>query len=272
MSSHQDASDRISGQDLLSGLKAILADKRVGIDYEEVIAEFGQVPASEERLRGKKFHIRDHVRGLVLAQLSSQRPWGPIAENMANIDRLFHNWHPDMLLEMSAEELVEGVRGIHCGNRQIAKQMNALAPNIKTLLCIEVEYGSLDDFVESKPPDVIANQLANTGRFKLKYIGFTLAMEYLRNVGIRAGKPDVHVRRVLGGERLAFIEGEPSEHQAVEMIGRLASEANCNPTYLDNLLWLFCAQDYGNVCKAQPRCEICSFREKCKWPTSHRIR
>ncbi|MCH8821890.1 MAG: hypothetical protein IH984_00125 [Planctomycetes bacterium] len=269
MHSHTDTTNHISGLDLLAGLKATLADKRVGIDYEEVVAEFGQVPASEERLRGKKFHIRDHVRGLVLAQLSSQRPWGPIAENMAKIDRLFHKWDPDKLLEISATELVDGVRGIHCGNRLIAKQMNSLVPNIKTLRRIEVEFGSLDSFIESKPPDAIANQLANPGRFKLKQIGFTLAMEYLRNVGIRAGKPDVHVRRVLGGERLAFLEGEPSEQQAVEMIGRLASEAKCNPTYLDNLLWMFCAQDYGNVCKAQPRCEICSFREKCKWPALH---
>ena len=139
MHSHGDTTNHISGLDLLAGLKATLADKRVGIDYEEVVAEFGQVPASEERLRGKKFHIRDHVRGLVLAQLSSQRPGGPIAGNMAKIDRLFHKWDPDKLLEISATELVDGVRGIHCGNRLIAKQMNSLVPNIKTLRRIEVE-------------------------------------------------------------------------------------------------------------------------------------
>ena len=41
-------------------------------------------------------------------------------------------------------------------------------------------------------PDVIAKRLGNPGPYKLRHVGYTLALEYLRNVGIRAGKPDVH--------------------------------------------------------------------------------
>lgn len=107
--------------------------------------------------------------------------------------------------------------------------------------------------------------LANPGPYKLRLVGFTLAIEYLRNVGLRAGKPDVHIRRVLGGDRLGFSEGIPSESEAVRLIADLAEEAGCNPTYLDNLLWIFCAQDYGDVCGANPRCASCDLRPACRY-------
>jgi hypothetical protein len=68
-----------------------------------------------------------------------------------------------------------------------------------------------------------------------------LALEYLRNVGIRAAKPDVHVLRILGGERLAYFLGKPAEREAVQLVADLATQIGCNETYLDNLLWLFCA-------------------------------
>ena len=54
-----------------------------------MIADFGQVEASEKRRRGQRFALRDHVRGLILAQLSNNRPWGPIARNRDKIDRIF---------------------------------------------------------------------------------------------------------------------------------------------------------------------------------------
>ena len=65
---------------LLSALKATLTSQ--GIDIDVVVAEFGQVRASEERARGKQFTLREHVRGLVLSLLSNQRPWGPIARSL----------------------------------------------------------------------------------------------------------------------------------------------------------------------------------------------
>src|SRR5436190_5083401 len=82
-------------------------------------------------------------------------------------------------------------------------------------------------------------------------------------LGIRAGKPDVHVRRILSEKRLAYCTGDPSEEQAYRLVAQLARGASCNPTYLDNLLCLFCAQDYGNVCGAQPKCSLCALSTSC---------
>jgi hypothetical protein len=152
------------------------------------------------------------------------------------------------------------------GNRSILKQMNALGANIVALRRIERDFGSLDTFVTSNDPVEIANLLSGSGPYKLKYVGPALALEYFRNVGIRAANPDVHVLRILGAERLAYFSGQPTEREAVQLVANLAAEAGCNTTYLDNLLWLFCAVGYGNICSARPRCNICAFRHGCHYP------
>lgn len=254
----------LAAEELLTRLKSTL--ERDGKDYEFWIREFGQIDSSERRARGGSFCLRDHVRGLLLSQLSAQRPWGPIARNLDAIGRVFHGYDPDALREADAGKLTAEILDLRCGNRQVAGQIRSLRENIDTLRRIESEHGSLDTFVTSQPTDEVARLISTPGRYKLRYVGFTLAIEYLRNVGIRAGKPDVHIRRILGHERLGFSDEHPAETEAFALVERLAAEAGCNPTYLDNLLWIFCAQDYGDVCGARPRCGVCDLRLACRSP------
>ena len=202
----------------------------------------------------------------MLSLLSNQRRWGLLAPHLKAIDTVFLGYDPDRLTDTKPDTLVAGLRAIRCGNRSVAAQMRALAGNIATLRRIEADFGSLDTFVTSDTPDVIAKRLGNPGPYKLRHVGYTLALEYLRNVGIRAGKPDVHVRRILSEKRLAYCTGDPSEEQAYRLVAQLAQGASCNPTYLDNLLWLFCAQDYGNVCGVQPKCSLCALSTSCRYP------
>ena len=237
-----------------------------GVDYEQEINDFGQVAASEDRARGKTFALRDHVRGLLFSQLSNQRPWKPIAENWEAIGRIFLDYDPVALQQTDPQRLEMEIRTIRCGNRAIRKQMERLRTNIATFQRIESDFGSLDRFVTSDDPHRIAEQLGDSGPYKLKHVGYTLALEYLRNVGIRAAKPDVHVRRILGPQRLSYFDHDPTEEEAAKQVATLADEVGCNATYLDNLLWLFCAQDYGNVCGASPRCKTCDLRAGCRYP------
>jgi hypothetical protein len=94
--------------------------------------------------------------------------------------------------------------------------------------------------------------LSSPGEYKLREVGFTLAMEYLKNVGIRAAKPDVHILRLLGPERLGYLQ-DGNEEKAVRAIADLAAEAQVNEVYMDNLLWLFCAKDYADICGVVPK-------------------
>lgn len=249
---------------LILGLQTTL--KKRGVDYDKEIRDFGQVAASEKRLSGQSFNLRDHIRGLLLSQLSNSRPWKPIAHNLDSINRIFLNYDACALDEADPARLESEIRAIGCGNRAIHNQLRDLPANIGTLRRIERAYGSLDKFVTSGNPDAIARQLSDPGIYKLRQVGYALALEYLRNVGVRAAKPDRHVLRILGPERLAYFTAPPSEAGAVKLVADLSAEANCNATYLDNLLWLFCAEDYGDICGAAPRCGFCALASGCQYP------
>ena len=87
--------------------------------------------------------------------------------------------------------------------------MLSLHENIRTFEKIEKEYGSFDSFVLSDTINNIAIQLSTSNsRYKLKQIGFALALEYLRNVGLDVGKPDLHIRRILSIKRLGYSKYE----------------------------------------------------------------
>jgi hypothetical protein len=256
---------RPDAKQLLEGLQQTLA--AVGCDYKRIVDEFGQVRASEQRAQGKTFQLADHVRGLILSLLSNQRQWGPTAQNLDRIDRIFFHYNPDAIKAADPNQLKEQLMAIRCGNRQIAKQMATLAGNIAVFAKIEAEYGSLDRFVVSADPHDVAMRLSAPGKFKLRQIGYALGMEYLRNVGVRASKPDVHIRRAIGRLRLGLVDAEdPSEEQAYRTMGEVADNLGINSTYLDNLLWLFCAKDYGDVCGAAPRCTVCLLRDNYHYP------
>jgi endonuclease III len=236
------------------------------IDFKKIIHELGQVDASEKREIRKSFLFNDHLRGFILALLSKQRPWGPIAQNLNRIEEIFQGYDYSYILKTNGKIFTDKIKSIQCGNRSIKSQMDSLKINIETFLKIQDQYGSLDLFVESDKPEIIAELISDSGsKFKLKELGFTLALEYLKNVGIKAIKPDVHVRRLIGAERLGWVDNEPSELETVLLLHKVSKEINVNETYIDNLLWLFCATNYGNICGAIPKCDKCSLRSFCNF-------
>ena len=105
--------------------------------------------------------------------------------------------------------------------------------------------------------------LASWGkRYKLKQIGFALALEYLRNVGLDVGKPDLHIRRILSIKRLGYSKYEEvKEKEAVKIIDDITRESENSPMYIDLILWSFCS----NICGETPKCDICKIRESCKF-------
>lgn len=250
--------------ELVSILEETLS--RNGINYQKFIDESGQVKASEERKNGKVFSFSEHLRGLIYSQLGNQRPWGPIADHVAAIDEIFFDFDPDQLQATPPDYFSKSLKEIRCGNRQVNKQMTVLSENINTLKRIVSSHGSLDAFIEKEDALVVATALSYPGPFKLKQIGFALALEYLKNVGIEAIKPDVHIMRILSGSRLGYFKDNPEEVEAINEVLALAKEAQTNAIYLDNLLWLLGAQNYGNICKKEPRCNVCGFNEVCNYP------
>lgn len=215
----------------------------------------------EQRKNGKTFSMSEHIRAMIYAMLSNNRRWEQIDENISVIDEIFFHYNSARIRSASPEYFIQELLRIKCGNRNIRNQMTALHGNIRKLERIDLEFGSIDQFVVSGTPVEIADLLSNSLKYKLNTLGFALAMEYLRNVGIDTAKPDTLVRRILGRSRLGYSRQEiANEIEAIEIIDTISAETGYSPSKIDAILWLFCSSGNGMICTEPPHCERCLLR------------
>lgn len=221
-------------------------------DYQVVIDHVNQ------RAQGILFTLSDHISALVFSQLSNQRPWEGIAKNADNIKRIFCNFDPDRIMAMSTEQLqqiVDDLKAIRCGNRQIAKQIASLQANIRTLQAIAADYGNIDTYFNETPVDQVIQSLS-AGKYKLKQMGVPLVSEYLRNVGMDIIKPDTHVKRILG--RLGYTKNNPAtDSEAICACEEIAAEYEMRNIEVDAILWQYCADKFFEKCTKTPNCKGC---------------
>lgn len=237
----------------------------INFDYDTNIYNFEHIKNVRLREGGKEFSFNEHLRGLIFSLLSNQRPWGPIEENRNRITEIFYEFDKDKILKASGDIFEQKLRNIRCGNRAIKSQMESLNYNIGILEKVEKDYGSLDNYVTSDSPYKIAKEFASGNRYKLKQIGFALALEYLRNIGIDAIKPDLHILRILSNDRLGYLKNDSDSNGAVVVIEKISYETGSSQSYIDALLWMFCADSYGNICSSNPRCYICKLNDYCNY-------
>ena len=113
-------------------------------------------------------------------------------------------------------------------------------------------------FVESQDGEIIAKIISeNSSKYKIEQMGFTLAMEYLKNVGIRTVKPDTHIMRICSWERLGLFSHGADEKKATQEFSVFCQTYNYNQIYIDNLIWIFGANEYGQICNSNPKFNIC---------------
>lgn len=219
--------------------------------------------AVEDRKNGKVFSFSEHLKGLVFSLLSSQRDWSGIFRNKQYIEKLFFYFDKNKIKNCDYNYFINCLKSRSLGNRAISKQMETLNYNISVLEEIESEYGSLDNFVTRLKPNAISALLAcKESPYALKQIGFPLALEYLRNVGIDTVKPDVHIVRIF--KRLGFIQDSESEEKEVlKAIEKLSNQSGYSKAYIDFLLWHYCSEGFGNICGAKPNCAECVIQKYC---------
>jgi endonuclease III len=239
------------------------------VDFEKVIIDLGQVDAVNRRAEGYLFSIDDHIGAMILSMLSNQRPWEPIARNMGKLEEIFCKYNHKKLEKTNPHELVYKVKSIQCGNRAINKQMESLKHNIGVFKKIEAQHDSIDMFITKYEPEKVAKILSDFGSpYKLKQIGYPLAMEYLKNVGVIGMKPDVHICRICGPERLKIFSSINNLDKIAESFKKFARDTGYSITYLDNLFWIFGAKNYGYICSSKPNCieSNCQLKEYCNYP------
>ena len=228
-------------------------------DIDQTIIE-----AVNARNNGKCFSFQEHLKGFVYAQLSALASWKNIKAHHTELDSLFCNFEKDRLKEIAPEILIEKIRELKCYSPYTTKnQMTYLKNNIETFERIEKKYGSLDKFITSNIPANIVRLLADSNSiYKLKYAGVALVCEYLRNVGIDIVKPDLHIKRIIGTDRLNLIQSK-SDYKIIEEFKRLSAEIGVSQVEMDYLLWNYCSKGYGEICTAKPKCCECVIKEYC---------
>ncbi len=214
----------------------------------------------------KQFQFNDYIKALIYSQLSNQTRWINIEPHLDEIDKLFFQYNKSDILSKPYIYFYDGIRQLKCGNVLIHKQMEALNDNIHTLERIEQEHNNLDIYFEITPAHIIVDEISS-GKYKLKYIGIALAWEFLRNAGIDGAKPDVHMKRIFGADRLGYsnkaIATDDDVIKAVAQISK--NNNNVLLAEIDTLLWNFCASGYGATCSATPNCDSCPIRQYCNY-------
>ena len=54
-----------------------------------------------------------------------------------------------------------------------------------------------------------------------------------------------------------------SVEETIEQVEILAKQTGLTLCAVDNIIWSFCADGYGEICTATPRCEKCVVRGHC---------
>jgi len=105
---------------------------------------------------------------------------------------------------------------------------------------------------------LIAHVLSDpASKYKVIQLGPALALEYLRNVGLDAVKPDLHVLRIAGPDRIALIDDISNPKDVARNLMKLAKDSKYTAVQVDLALWLLGARGYGEICAAKPKCYLC---------------
>ena len=238
-----------------------------------------RIEAGEEA----QFTLEDHIRAMVYAMLSSCRKWSEIEDmidpetgRIPPVDEAFLQYDTKQL-PSTKEELQKIVESKLNDKKYLTDvQYEALAEvNIPKLIEWNKKPGGIDGFyktfLDRDPTGLsLVKALSETGENKLAGLGEALASEYLRNVGYDYPKPDRHIRRMLGGKRLAFSEREDATPKeafvAVRAIADEIGQEGTGPAKVDYILWSYCASGYGEICTADPKCSECAANKLCRYP------
>lgn len=217
------------------------------------------------RAKGKPFTIQEHIEGMILALISGQNKWYRVERQLDNIKKLFFNYEPDEILKHEGDYYYKGLRVLGANGRFAERQMAEVGHNVCVLKDIEADHGSVDAFLTSQPVDRIVKALSDgKSKYKLNQMSIALVCEYLRNVGIDTAKPDEHMRRMLGAERLGVsLKKDASESEVISEFYRLSKETGMWAADLDYLFWCYCAEEKAEICGKNPRCEKCVIRDEC---------
>ncbi|MBE5035467.1 hypothetical protein [Gallibacter intestinalis] len=228
-----------------------------------------------KRKNGIVFGIQDHIRAMVYSMFSSNRCWSGLEKEIDEetgkiraLDKIFYDYDVDFIKEYNNDEVKNAICDKHFGNRRIKEQVEALKSNIEWLVVIDNKVG-IDKYYK----ELIANEINYIDGMitlidylapKFKEMGVALTAEYLRNAGYDIAKPDIHLKRIMGSERLGWsLRKEAQDYEAIYIVNDISANMNCSNAWIDYVLWSYCAKGHLNICKKNPNCGKCVIKAGC---------
>ena len=233
----------------------------------------------DKRSNGGAFTVGDHIRGMVYSMLTSGASWNRLEPHIdietgqiPIIDDIFYQYDISSLQNADPTELRNRIKEYKLGTPYLKKQTEAIIKvNIGNLLLINEKYGSIDNFYQSLADKndnlkTLVRELSTAGKpYKFAQLGEALTAEYLKNVGYDIGKPDRHIRRILGSKHLGCSKHQNvPPYEAIDIIADIAKRLNKSAAETDYILWSYCANGFGEVCtKHKPKCGKCVAEINC---------
>lgn len=264
---------------IISSMEQHLREKILHNDADKLWENIYIKHQIDARNNGAVFSVKDHIRAMVYSMLSAGAAWNRIADSVdiatgriMDVDKIFDDYVPELLLRYSPEQLRDRLKEIRCASQFTLKQMKALINvNIKKLLEIEREYGTIDKYyqkfvqMDKTLITLVKNLSDKKSKDKMVQMGIALVCEYLRNVGYDLPKPDRHICRILGHDVLAFSDKPiATPLEVFHIIPEIAGRLNKSVAEVDYILWSYCAKGHGEICTVvRPRCDICVATKIC---------
>lgn len=234
--------------------------------WRQRIIGFGQVPAINEREKGRQWSDREIFGGIIKAVLSNQTDWSRIERVLGELCDLFCDFDIQYYSSLNASEIenrfVPWFKARKAGSMAMKQDLKNLIKTANMLLDFSSEHGSLEKFIgrtlQNNNSDVklLVYQFGSPkGQYKLPAIGIPIAAEALKNIGFDAAKPDAHFRRALGCFGLVEFRNWPDRSktkppaqnesecmETMKITENFAKEVGEKAAFLDNAVWLLCAK------------------------------
>lgn len=241
-----------------------LSMKEINYDYKKNIEELMNV--YKLRCNGKTFEFSEHLKSLIISLLSNNR-WGDsnIKNNINKINSIFHNFDRNYLKIVDSNIIISELKKIHCTNPMIKKQILAIPYNIDILEKIELDYGSLDNYIVTTLPNNIVNSF-NEEKYKLKQVGHAVTFDYLKRVGINTCKTTTQMEKLFGSKKLSIVKKEKATSGEVKnIIKKISKLSNVTEFEVESIFQQFCLSRFSNICTERPNCEKCKLRNICNF-------
>lgn len=224
---------------------------------------------SQSKIKFEELDDNDIYEGLSFAIMSAQAKWNTIEKHENQIKHILLEFKTNQIANLSDDEVNEIYRKLRSldnpkiASRLLKKHLFYIRNNSNKIIHLFPEPGSFKAFIGKLLPDIIKlKDMMLSPKYKMEGVQDVIFNEFAKSIGIPSIKTDTHVIRLF--QRLELSKGKCD----IENVANIwASNVGIELTELDNILWFFCADKYGEICtENNPKCSICCLKgEYCQW-------